>query len=174
VRVKDYGGMRNQEPESPAAAAAPRAGTRRTFKLRNAQLFGDAPQPWRAGLPELPAINPIPSMICEDESRFLHWIAKHQATGAGCIVDLGPLAGGSTHALCSGLARNPAAAGRTQVHSYDLWRFFRGWEEFFPGKNLEPGDDLCPLFASNLGPFRGVVVAHPGDLRSHRWIGEAI
>jgi hypothetical protein len=147
----------------------------RTFKLQHARLLADQPQPWRSGLPDLQAINPIPSMICEDESRFLHWIAKNHLTGEGCIVDLGPLAGGSTHALCSGLAENPrAAAGRTQVHSYDLWRFSSGWEPFFPGVKPRVGDDLHPLFRKNLEAFGDRVVAHPGDLRKHRWNGDPI
>ena len=145
----------------------------RTFKLRHAQLLADTPQPWRSGLPDLQAINPVPGMICEDESRFLHWIARN-GTGEGCIVDLGPLAGGSTHALCSGLALNPAATGRARVHSYDLWRLFPGWESFFPGEQLKIGDDLQPLFRRNLRAFEGLIVEHPGDLRTHHWGGEPI
>jgi hypothetical protein len=146
----------------------------RTLKLRHAQLLADQAQPWRSRLPDLRAINPIPSMICEDESRFLHWIARNHLSGAGHIVDVGPLAGGSTHALCSGLALNPRAAGRTKVHSYDLWRFFSGWERFFPGVTPKVGDDIYPLFRKNLQAFKDVVVAHPGDLRKHRWDGGLI
>lgn len=146
----------------------------RTFKLQRAQLLADRLQPWRSGLPDLRAINPIPSMICEDESRFLHWIARNYLSGAGCIVDLGPLAGGSTHALCSGLALNPGAAGRIPVHSYDLWHFFSGWEPFFPGVTPKVGDDIHPLFRKNLEVYGDVVVAHPGDLRKHRWNGGPI
>ncbi len=147
---------------------------RPTYKLREARLFGDALQPWRSGPPDLRAINPIPSMICEDESRFLHWIAGNHVSGAGCIVDLGPLAGGSTHALCSGLALNPRAAGRTRVHAYDLWRFQHGWEPYFPGARLRAGDNLQPMFAKNLLAYSDVVVSHPGGLRKHRWSGDPI
>lgn len=146
----------------------------RTFKLQRAQRLAEALQPWRIGLPELRAVNPIASMICEDESRFLHWIARHRCSGEGQIVDLGPLAGGSTHALCSGLALNAGAAGRTRVHSYDLWHFFPGWESFFPGAALRAGDDLHPFFIRNLEAFGDLVVSHPGDLRTHRWGGEPI
>jgi hypothetical protein len=145
-----------------------------TFKLRRAQLLAPEQQPWRRGLPVLSEINPIPGMICEDESRFLHWIARHAVSGDGHIVDLGPLAGGSTHALCSGLALNPRASGRTRVHSYDLWRFLPGWESFFPGAALRLGDNLHPLFARNLQAFGDVVVSHQGGLRRQRWGGEPI
>lgn len=146
---------------------------RLTYKLREARLFGDSPQPWRSGPSDLRAINPIPSMICEDESRFLHWVARNYVSGAGCIVDLGPLAGGSTHALCSGLALNPAA-GRTRVHAYDLWRLFPGWEAFFPGEHLEIRDDLLPSFTRNLQAFSNRIISHPGHLGTHRWGGGPI
>jgi hypothetical protein len=159
--------------ENSAFAGELQATPQRTFKLQGALLFGNVPQPWRHGLPEMPAINPIPSMICEDESRYLHWIARHCLTGEGCVVDLGPLAGGSTHALCSGLALNPAA-GRTRVHSYDLWRLFPGWKAFFPGEHLEIGDDLHPSFTRNLLAFGEKIVSYPGDLRAHRWGGDPI
>lgn len=144
-----------------------------TFKLRRAQLLAAEQQPWRRGSPPLEAINAVPSMICEDEAQFLHWIAKHCVSGEGQIVDLGPLAGGSTHALCSGLALN-SAAGRTKVHSYDLWRFFAGWEQFFPGIALNAGDDLHGLFRRNVRAYERLVVSHPGDMREYRWPGEAI
>ena len=147
---------------------------RRTFKLECAQLLAPEPQPWRAGTPEPGAINPIPGMICEDESRFLHWIARHCVTGAGHIVDLGPLAGGSTHALCSGLALNAAASGHTRVHAYDLWRFMPGWEGFFPGATLKPGDNVRPFFTRNLRAFEQMVVPHQGGLGRQRWSGEPI
>ena len=145
-----------------------------TFKLRRARLLASEPQPWRRGTPPIADINPVPSMISEDESRFLHWIARHCVSGDGQVVDLGPLAGGSTHALCSGLAANTAALGRTQVHSYDLWRFFPGWERFFPGSALRAGDDLLPLFRRNLKEFAGTVVAHQGGLVRQRWSGQPI
>jgi hypothetical protein len=145
-----------------------------TFKLSRARLLASEPQPWRRGTPPLADINPVPSMISEDESRFLHWIARHCVSGEGQVVDLGPLAGGSTHALCSGLAANPGALGRTQVHSYDLWRFFPGWERFFPGSALRAGADLLPLFRRNLKEFAGTVVAHQGGLARQRWSGQPI
>jgi hypothetical protein len=153
-------------PEAPDAIA--------TFKLAQARPLASQPQPWRSGAPALAAINPVPSMINEDESRFLHWVARHWVSGMGHIVDMGPLAGGSTYALCSGLSLNPAARGRTRVHSYDNWRFFPDWQRFFPGTALNAGDDLRPLFERNVRPFAGLVSAHAGDLRAQQWNGEAI
>lgn len=122
----------------------------------------------------MPAINPIPGMICDDESLFLHWIGRKVVRGDGCIVDLGPLAGGSTYALCSGVALNPRAAGRTRVHSYDLWRFHPDWQSFFPGQRLRRGANVHPLFMKNLQGFRDTVVSHAGDILKYRWSGEPI
>jgi len=145
-----------------------------TFKLSAALLFTEQGQPWRSGIPPMQQVNPVPGMISEDESRYLHWIARNHVSGEGHIVDLGPLAGGSTHALCSGLTINSRAAGRTRVHSYDLWHFFPAWKQFFPGAILSSGDDLHPLFRKNLDAFGSTVVTHPGDLRQHHWTGEPI
>lgn len=144
-----------------------------TFKLRRARLLASEPQPWRLGTPPLADINPVPSMICEDESRFLHWIARHRVSGGGQVVDLGPLAGGSTHALASGLALNRSAA-HVQVHAYDLWRFMPGWEAFFPGAALRPGDNIRPFFEGYVKAHRGRIVAHQGGLARQRWSGEPI
>jgi hypothetical protein len=160
--------------ENSAFAGELQPTPQRTFKLQSALLFGNVPQPWRQGLPELPSINPIPSMICDDESRFLHWISRNRVQGDGCIVDLGPLAGGSTHALCSGVALNPRAAGRTRVHSYDLWRFHPDWQSLFPGQKLRRGASVHPLFMKNLQGFRDTVVSHAGDILKYRWGGEPI
>jgi chemotaxis methyl-accepting protein methylase len=67
-----------------------------TFKISRALLF-DGLQPWRK-TDKLPKeINPIPSMICDDECAYYHWLARYYFTGEGSIVDFGPLAGGYTY-----------------------------------------------------------------------------
>jgi len=109
-------------------------------------------------------------MICEDEIRLLHYLARAYYTGAGALVDLGPLAGGSTYALASGLGDR--SDGR--IFSYDLWDFHRDWERFFAGKNLQPGDDIMPLFLENVTPFRGRITAVKGDIAAQRWTGGPI
>ena len=95
-----------------------------TFKLVSPHRFGDADQPWREVGKSDAEINPVRSMIDSDESRFLHWCARETFTGTGKIVDMGPLAGGSTYALASGLVDNRRAVdARDVIRSYDMWEF---------------------------------------------------
>src|SRR5690349_19914597 len=125
-------------------------------------------------MPPLHRINPIPGMINDDESRFLHWIARNHVSDDSHIDVRGGLAGGSIHSMCSGLALNTCAVGHSRVHSYDLWRFYPAWSSFFPGANLRLGDDIHPHFRKNLGDFQNIIVTHPGDVLQHRWTGEPI
>ena len=109
-------------------------------------------------------------MICDDELRFLHYLGRrHQ--GLGACVDFGPLAGSSTYALASGLA---AAGSDARIYSYDLWRFYPDWQRFFPRVQLQPGDDILPLFMENLGRHRGRVVPTKGDICHAEWKREPI
>lgn len=136
-----------------------------TFKLADAILFDGVPQPW-----ELPEHSfegaPIASMICAHERRFLHYLARHRYTGAGAVVDLGPLFGSSTDALLSGMSSGC-------VHSYDLWRFFPACESLL-GKSLPVGSDVYPLFKENVSRFGDRVAPHKGDLLQYRWTGGPI
>ena len=144
------------------------AGRATTFKLENARLLTVSQQPWRTGSKSLEAVNPIPSMIHPDEAQFLYWLAAKHYRGIGTIVDLGPLAGGSTHALAAGLADNERAGpSRRQIESYDLWEYQEAYRPYFPGAELHPGDDLQGLFEANLGPLLPYVAAHKGDFCSH-------
>ncbi len=65
-----------------------------TYKPEKAFLFNDLPQPCRRIGDGTSAMNPIRSMIGEDKARFLYWLAENCYSGAGAILDLGPLAAG--------------------------------------------------------------------------------
>ena len=70
------------------------------FKLVHPEMLSSAgASPWRTSIKPVSEINPIGSMISEDESRYLHWMAKEYFSNRGVIIDLGPLAGGSTYSL---------------------------------------------------------------------------
>lgn len=147
----------------------------KTYKLNKAFLFGGYQQPWRNSDCSIKQINPVPSMICEDESRFLHWLTRYYFSGQGCILDLGPLAGGSTHALASGLAHNKCLPeDKKLIHSYDTWKFSADWGKFFPGEKLKPFQDIQFLFERNLKDYMKYVRPHKGDICSYPWTGEPI
>jgi hypothetical protein len=160
-----------------------------TYKLASAALFEGRQQPWRfmqapwSTLQHIPAVPtgheaqhacpprpsrpefPIKSMICDDEVLFLYYLASQYYTGTGAIIDMGPLAGGSTYAMASGIS-----AGH--IHSYDLWQYFEGFEGYFGpmAKSL----DLLEEFNRNLGNLAQKVTAHRGDILKQNWTGEPI
>ena len=149
--------------------------SKETFKLSGALLFNAQQQPWRGMTCNMSEINPISSMICSDESQFMHWLARYYYSGCGKIVDMGPLAGGSTYSLASGLSRNEKVPKARQIIcSYDLWDFRVGWEQFFPGRELEPGGNIQPLFEENLKEYIQYVKPYKGDICSQVWPGEPI
>lgn len=139
-----------------------------SWKLRSCTLLGDVEYPWRT----VSDVDAIPSMICDDERRFLRWAAQTQVRPGQSIVDMGPLAGASTLALAHG-ARH-AGLGDGAIHSFDLWRFFDGHESFFPEEHLGVGDDVLPMFSGNLSEFAPMIIAHQGDLARHNWTGGSI
>jgi len=146
-----------------------------TEKLTEACLFDGQYQPWRTLMKAPEQINPIPSMIILDEAQFLHYVAREHYKGDGAIVEFGPLAGGSTYALASGMAENSISTARKgRIDSYDLWEFCEGWDCLFPGRALRPGDDLKEIFLENLGSFHSQINPHQGDLSKQWWSGGSI
>lgn len=136
--------------------------------------------PWRTMSVTLPEVNPIKSMICEDESLFLHWLARTQYTGAGEIIDGGPLMGGSSYALASGLEKNATVAQkRHRIHSYDLWIYFEGFSTDLHNSvlgetNLRVGDSLLPLFQENTKRYRDYIEPIQGDILRSKWNGRPV
>jgi len=120
-------------------------------------------------------VNPIPSMICEDESLYLHWLAREVYQGHGEIVDAGPLLGGSTVSLASGLANNDRVPDKKRIHSYDLFEYFPDFKErLLPRSTLKQGDSLLPLFLENTSMYREIIEIHSGDITKERWEGGPI
>jgi hypothetical protein len=131
-----------------------------TYKLAEATLFpGGQLQPWRSVHVPWQAF-PITSMICDDEVRFLHYLTSHHYTAAGSVVDMGPLAGGSTYAMAAGMRRG-------RIHSYDLWTYFEGFDAYFGHMPLSA--DLLPAFKRNTSEFAHLIVPHQGNILEQRW-----
>jgi hypothetical protein len=144
----------------------------RTPKLTDAILFDGIQQPWRRDLHCRAYPNPIVSMMSHDEMVFLRWIAEHQTQPGDAIIDMGPLAGGSTLAMARG-ARASNASEKI-IHSYDLWRYYEGHAAYFPGNNLHEGDDVFPLFWGHVAEVHQYVCPHKGDICTMTWAGEPI
>jgi hypothetical protein len=133
-----------------------------TFKLKGAALFDGSHQPWEALQSGFTSDPPVPSMMCSHELKFLHYLTEFHYTGAGAVVELGPLAGSSTFALLSGMK-----AGL--IHSYDLWAFCEGWEMFTNGTTLPLGTDIQSYFQASVAAFGDRVIPHKGDLVEVTW-----
>ena len=136
---------------------------------------GANPYPWRHLGLIAPEVNPIHSMIGADEALYLHWLARDYYQGLGEIVDGGPLLGGSTYAMASGLSANMYVSQKyKRIHSYDLFQYFPDFGRLLPGTALKLGDDLLPFFLENTRPYQDSIEAHPGDILNWHWTGQPI
>ena len=145
------------------------------FKLVHPEMLSNTGfLPWRTSTKAVSEINPIGSMISEDESRYLYWMAKEYFSNCGAIVDLGPLAGGSTYSLALGLADGPYKSPIPLIHSYDLWEFWEDWGRFFPGKSFHHLEDIQGAFLNNLGSFKSMVIPYKGNICEAVWSGSPI
>ncbi|MDX1502448.1 MAG: hypothetical protein R3325_08785 [Thermoanaerobaculia bacterium] len=120
----------------------------------------------------------MPRMTSSHERAYLEWYARHDFTGAGEIVDLGPWMGATTVALARGLVRNRApAASRRSIHVYDLFRW-EPWMGTLRGtrarSGLEPGDSFRADFESFVAPWRERVEVHEANLEETAWEGGPI
>lgn len=131
--------------------------------------------PWRRLGLDLRAVNPISSMLCADESFYLHWLARNYYQGLGEIVDGGPLLGGSTYSLASGLSKNSAVTDtHKRITSYDLFRFFPDFARLLPSTLFKTGDSLLPIFRENIRPYENLVEVVAGDILEKRWSGKPV
>jgi hypothetical protein len=135
-------------------------------------------KPWQAFVAEPHASNHIRSMITPDERCYLQWLVEERYTGAGAIVDAGPLLGGSTVAMAEGLRRNvrvPEPGKIGCIHSYDLFEYYPYMRGLFAGEPAKtPGDDLLPLFMAHTEPWRPFIQVYPGDVQRFAWNGGPI
>src|SRR5207248_1151930 len=121
-------------------------------------------------------VNPIPSMISDDEVLYLRWLAQEWYTGAGEIVDAGPLLGGSTVSLASGLLGNSRVhEKKKRIHSYDLFKYFSDFtDRGLVTAALKNGESLLPMFLENTSRYREMIEVHAGDIQGYKWSGEPI
>ncbi|MBV0913172.1 class I SAM-dependent methyltransferase [Anianabacter salinae] len=135
--------------------------------------LSDAPWrdiPWRL----LGDARGVPTMLSPQERRAYLWLAEHWARGAGCVVDLGCFAGGSTAHLAEGQRRD-GRSGR--IHAYDRFTISDPLKEkFLYPAGIAPyeGDDLLDAARQILAPWAGLVDLHPGAIEDQTWTGEAI
>ncbi len=133
-----------------------------------------AARPWRQHPTRL--VNPPPTMLMRTEIDLLHWLTSRYYQGRGLIVDAGCFLGGSTHALASGLAVNPAAAGKRKlIHSYDLFSTAGVlWYDFMRQYNLGPDQSFEDRFRRNIAEHAELIEVHAGNLLDQSWGEEPV
>jgi hypothetical protein len=100
----------------------------------------------------------IPTMISEEERRYLYWLASTVWTGEGHIVEIGPWLGGSTVCLAAGMREN-FSGGKKRLHVFDnfIWKDFMGKRAPLP---LKDGDSFQSYFLENISPYEDLIVSY--------------
>ncbi len=104
----------------------------------------------------------IPTMISEDEKRYLYWLASKIYTGQGVIVEIGPWLGGSTFCLAAGLAHN-SLIDKKKIVVYDnfIWRQFMQQRYPLP---IREGESFLPFFNNFIQEYSDLISAHQESL----------
>ncbi len=136
-----------------------------------------AEHPWRQLNVDLNDIKPVSSMIGSDEAFYLHWLAREYYQGLGEIIDGGPLLGGSTMALASGLEKNPRVLDKyNRIHAYDIFVYHKYMARVASraGLELKEGDSLLPIFQSNTEKYEDFIEVTAGDFLQSQWNGKPV
>lgn len=122
-------------------------------------------------LPE--AVAKVPSMMSENERRFLYNIAKDYYSGHGLIVDAGTFLGASTACFGNGVAANPMlneirARWERPIVSLELGKtnqqMLLSFKRHGIGHGLGVGDSFGPLIEAHVEPVRDLIDLRLGDI----------
>ena len=130
--------------------------------------------PFDSYLGPLPAVaGSVPSMMTENERRFLFNIARSYYRGAGLIVDAGTFLGASTACFGNGVAGNPhieairARWGRP-ILSLELGitnqQMLLSFKRHGIGHDLSAGDSFGPLIEAHVRNVRDLIELRLGDI----------
>jgi len=119
--------------------------------------------PWY-GMPDSAVDESVFSMLPIHERKMLTWLAEHMSFDDSGVVDAGCFLGGSTVALCRGLARNhvPDKVGKITV--YDM---FVAPQDAYSleaiGQGRTPGASVLDIFERHVSEFRPFLDVRAGD-----------
>ncbi len=131
-------------------------------------------KPFDAYLGPMPKhVASVPSMMSENERRFLFNIAKDYYRGEGLIVDAGTFLGASTACFANGVAQNPLASEirarwPQPIVSLELGRtnqqMLLSFKRHGIGHDLKVGDSFGPLIEAHIDGVRDLVDLRLGDI----------
>lgn len=114
-----------------------------------------------------------PNQISAHEAKLLSWMGEQVFTGAGVCIDAGCGSGGSSRAICEGLARNRhIIRPKGQLHCFDRFVFdHESYRSFLVPRLPTPdiGGSFLHHFLENIGPHIEIVSVHDGDLHQQVW-----
>lgn len=114
----------------------------------------------------------IRSMLSTHEIALLFAIAK-DATPAGSVVDLGPLIGASTWALCKGFVE-AGRKDRSFIHSFDLWGTEGTYDSYLSEMPRGGAGSVLGQWMRVVAPWAEQCEPHQGDFLQWQWDGREI
>jgi len=131
-------------------------------------------QPFDAHLGPIPEVaSSVPSMMSENERRFLFNIAKSYYSGAGLIIDAGTFLGASTACFGNGVSENSRleeirAQWQRPVVSLELGitnqQMLLSFKRHGIGHDLSVGDSFGPLIEAHIRSVRDLIDLRLGDI----------
>jgi hypothetical protein len=115
----------------------------------------------------------VPSMMSENERRFLFNVAKNYYSGAGLIIDAGTFLGASTACFGNGVSQNPKleeirARWQRPIISLELGitnqQMLLSFKRHGIGHDLTAGDSFGPLIEAHIRNVRDLVDLRLGDI----------
>src|SRR6187431_2237505 len=96
----------------------------------------------------------VPTMLAEEEKKYLFWLGRDAWRGEGLVVEIGPWLGGSTVCLAAGM-RASSKNTRGRLHTVDnfLWRDFMATRAPLPLQNAQSFDSY---FLNNIERYRDI------------------
>jgi hypothetical protein len=100
----------------------------------------------------------VPTMIPDEEKKYLYWLGKEVWSGNGAVIEIGPWLGGSTVCLAAGMQASGNDTHK-RLHVYDnfIWREFMAERALLP---LQSGDSFEDFFLKNIGNYKDVVQSY--------------
>ena len=100
----------------------------------------------------------VPTMISEEERRYLYWLGNEVWSGEGCVVEIGPWLGGSTVCLAAGM-HGSGHSSRSMLQVYDnfIWRDFMSIRASLP---LSAGESFHSYFLEYTKDYSDIVDSH--------------
>lgn len=124
-------------------------------------------EPWLdTALPR--AFKNVPAQLSLQERRYLVWVTASAFTGAGCIVELGTLLGGSSCAMAEGLRR---ARRKDRILALDR---FCWWGDELRPEGVQDGDDFMKHYLTNTRKYAKFIDPRRQDLLESSYEGPPI